>query len=66
MRDPATLTFESLAADQRDRFGPAWRAAVDAGIDVTLLEHNRRLSPMERLLQLDGMLQLWNAASVER
>lgn len=53
--DPEELTFESLAADERDRGGPAWRAAVDAGIDVTLLERNRRLSPS----QLQEMLRIY-------
>lgn len=56
--DPAELTFEALAAEQRDRGGPAWRAAVDAGIDVTLTERNLALTPDERLMQLDAMLQL--------
>ncbi len=60
--DPAELTFESLAEYQRSRGGPAWRAAVDAGIDVTLLEHNLRLSPDQRLAQLDAMLRLINSA----
>lgn len=63
MRDPAELTFATLAADQRDRFGPAWRAAVDAGIDVTVLERNRQLTPAERLEQLDEMLALWASIS---
>lgn len=46
--DPADLTFES----------PAWAAAVDAGIDVTLTERNLGLTPDERLAQLDAMLKL--------
>ena len=56
--DPRDLTFETLADSPRDRLGPAWRAAVDHGIDVTLLERNRRLTPDERLAQLDEMLAL--------
>jgi len=56
--DPAELTFEALAAEQRERGGPAWRAAVDAGIDVSLTERNLSLTPEERLIQLDAMLQL--------
>lgn len=59
MIDPVELTFAALAEAQRDRFGPAWRAAVDAGIDVTLLERNRGLTPAQRLEQLDEMLTLW-------
>jgi hypothetical protein len=56
--DPVDLTFETLAAELRGRGGPAWRAAVDAGIDVTLTERNLALTPEERLMQLDAMLQL--------
>ena len=60
--DPAELTFESLAEEQRHAGGPAWRAAVDAGIDVTLLERNLELSPDERLAQLEAMLRLVHAS----
>lgn len=60
--DPAELTFEALAAEQRMNGGPAWRAAVDAGIDVTLTERNLELTPHERLVQLDAMLQLLHDA----
>lgn len=56
--DPAELTFETLAADQRQRGGPAWRAAIDAGIDVTLIERNLELTPEQRVAQLDAMLKL--------
>ncbi|MCX4247843.1 hypothetical protein [Paraliomyxa miuraensis] len=56
--DPAELTFETLAAEQRMRGGPAWQAAIDAGIDVTLTERNLALTPDERLMQLDAMLHL--------
>jgi hypothetical protein len=59
---PAELTFESLTAEQRRHGGPAWRAAVDAGIDVTLLERNLALTPDEHLAQLDAMLQLIHEA----
>lgn len=60
--DPAELTFELLAAEQRELGGPAWRAAVDAGIDTTLTERNLALTPDERLEQLDAMLQLIHEA----
>lgn len=56
--DPAELTFETLATEQRARGGPAWNAAIDAGIDVTLTERNLGLTPDERLEQLDAMLKL--------
>lgn len=61
--DPLELTFETLAAMQRQRYGPAWRAAVDNGIDVTLLEHNLRLTPDDCLAQLDEMLDLHASAA---
>ena len=41
--------------------GPAWRAAVDAGIDMSLVEENLRLSPWERLLANDRALALVRA-----
>jgi hypothetical protein len=63
--DPADLTFEALAAELRARGGPAWRAAVDAGIDVTLTERNLALTPDERLIQLDAMLALIHGAARE-
>lgn len=44
--------------------GPAWDAAIEFGIDVTLLEHNLALTPTQRLQQLDEMLRLY--ASVRR
>jgi hypothetical protein len=31
--------------------GPAWDAAIEFGIDVTMLTHNLSLSPVERLRQ---------------
>lgn len=37
---------------------PDWKAAIDAGVDVTLLESNLRLSVTERIRQLDDMLAL--------
>jgi hypothetical protein len=38
--------------------GPAWRAAMDAGIDMSLIEENLRRSPWERLLANDSVLAL--------
>jgi hypothetical protein len=34
-------------------YGPDWEAAIAAGIDVTMLEQNLRLTPAERIRQLD-------------
>jgi len=38
--------------------GPAWRAAMAAGIDMSLIEENLRRSPWERLLANDSALAL--------
>lgn len=42
--------------------GPAWRAAIAYGIDVSLLEANLSLTPTERLVQLQNTLRLFEAA----
>lgn len=39
----------------------AWQAAIDYGIDVTLLEHNLELTVTERLEQLEDMLRTYYA-----
>ncbi|MGA3267771.1 MAG: hypothetical protein ABSE16_13215 [Verrucomicrobiota bacterium] len=39
--------------------GPAWRAAYEAGFDMAQLEENLRLSPEERLLKHDKLLNEW-------
>lgn len=36
-------------------YGPAWRAAIELGIDVGQLEENLSLTPTERLNQLAQM-----------
>jgi hypothetical protein len=38
--------------------GPAWRAAFDAGIDMSLIEENLRRTPWERLLANERALAL--------
>jgi len=38
--------------------GPAWRAAVEQGEDMSLVEENLRLSSWERLLANDRALAL--------
>jgi hypothetical protein len=43
--------------------GPAWNAAIEYGVDVTLLERNLMLTPSERLQQLDDMLRLYFAVT---
>ena len=39
-------------------YGPAWDAAIEFGIDVSLIEQNLRLSLEERLAHLERMLAL--------
>jgi hypothetical protein len=55
----AALRTTADAGRTLPSYGPAWDAAIEFGIDVTLLEHNLALSPSERLLQLDEMLRLY-------
>lgn len=38
--------------------GPAWRAAHDSGLDMSLIEENLRITPWERLLANDRALAL--------
>jgi hypothetical protein len=41
--------------------GPAWRAAYEAGVDMSLIEANLRKTPWERLLANDAALALIRA-----
>ncbi len=41
--------------------GPAWRAAYEAGVDMSLIEENLARSPWERLLANDRALGLVRA-----
>jgi hypothetical protein len=38
---------------------PAWRAAFDAGINMEEIEANLRLTPWERLIKHDKLLNEW-------
>ena len=60
--DPLLLTPESFGDVLRPRGGPAWQAAIDYGIDVTLLERNLALSPTDRMRQHDEALRLYFAS----
>jgi hypothetical protein len=40
--------------------GPGWREAIEAGVDVSLLEYNLSLTVEQRLLQLDEMLRIYH------
>ncbi len=62
--DPMDLTFESLEAHEHERGGPARRAAIAAGIDTTLVDHNLDLTAEQRLAQHDAMLRLLHAQLV--
>jgi hypothetical protein len=42
-------------------YGPDWDAAIEAGVDVSLLEENLQLTPTERLEQLQRMTELYEA-----
>ncbi len=54
--DPRELQTTTDAGRALPSYGPCWDAAIDYGIDVTLIEHNLELTTTERLLQLDDML----------
>ncbi|MCP3137007.1 hypothetical protein LXT23_06635 [Pyxidicoccus sp. QH1ED-7-1] len=41
--------------------GPDWDAAIEAGVDVSLLEENLQLTPTERIEQLQRMTELYEA-----
>lgn len=45
--------------------GPAWRAACEAGLDMSLVEHTLRLTPTQRLEEhqqiLDFLLNIRSA-----
>jgi hypothetical protein len=41
--------------------GPAWRAAMEAGMDMSLIEDNLNRTPWERLLANDAALALVRA-----
>lgn len=57
--DLAALQTTEDAGRSLPSYGPAWDAAIEFGVDVTLLEHNLALTPSERLQQLDEMLRLY-------
>ncbi|MFZ5469813.1 MAG: hypothetical protein ACOZIN_10295 [Myxococcota bacterium] len=44
---------------QMPSYGPDWDAAIEYGIDVSLLEHNLTLTPTQRLEQLQQMTELY-------
>lgn len=54
------MTAEELRA-AFPSFGPEWDAAIDFGIDVSLLLANLELTPTERLQQLQLQLEFYEA-----
>ncbi|MFV8751167.1 hypothetical protein ACNOYE_11535 [Nannocystaceae bacterium ST9] len=60
-RDLYQVSTTREACSSLPSHGPAWDAAIAHGIDVTLLERNLRLTPTQRLLQLDDMLATFAA-----
>ena len=53
MRDLAELMTTEDAGRSLPSYGPDWEAAIAVGVDVTMLEQNLRLTPAERIRQLD-------------
>lgn len=51
---------------RKDQHETAWQAAIDYGIDVSLLEENLKLTPDERLTQLVAMQRFYDAVRAER
>mgnify|MGYP001468946523 CR=1 FL=1 len=58
-RDPAELTFESLREQWLARDEGRWSDAVAEDIDIDLLERNLELTPHDRFVQLQQMLQIY-------
>ncbi|MEO5802485.1 MAG: hypothetical protein ABIR24_03080 [Verrucomicrobiota bacterium] len=58
MIDEATLAQMNGAYPVPADAGPAWRAAYESGIDMSLLEESLRRTPWERLLANDAALAL--------
>ena len=54
MDDPRELLRQAF-----ESYGPEWASAIEAGVDVSLLVENLRLSPTERLEQLQRMTELY-------
>jgi hypothetical protein len=65
MIDEATLAQMNGAFASPADAGPAWRAAREAGIDISLVKHMLELTPAERLEEhqqvLDFLLTIQGA-----
>lgn len=66
--EPVTLGYISFMLDEETLAqingkyvcppdaGPAWRAAMEAGIDMSLIEESLKLTPAERLEELQKVV----------
>jgi len=61
MIDEATLAQMNGEYLMPPDAGPAWRAAFESGLDMSLIEENLKRSPWERLLSNDRALALVRA-----
>jgi hypothetical protein len=61
MIDEATLAQMNGEYLMPPDAGPAWRAAFESGLDMSLIEENLKRSPWERLLANDRALALVRA-----
>lgn len=55
------MDMRELLRETYPSHGPDWDAAIEAGVDVSLLEENLQLTPTERLEQLQRMTELYEA-----
>jgi hypothetical protein len=66
MIDATTLAQMNGAYAMPPDAGPAWRAAHDAGVDMSLIEDSLRLTPEQRLAEhqqvLDFLLEVQDAS----
>jgi hypothetical protein len=47
-------------------YGPDWDAAIEFGVDTSLLEESLAMSFAERLVALEQLLALWPEPEVDR
>lgn len=55
------MDMRELLRQAYPSYGPDWEAAIDAGVDVSLLMENLELTPTERIEQLQRMTELYEA-----
>ena len=61
MASPSEIESQAYASEWARRhlpsYGPAWEAAIDYGVDVTLLLENLALTPAQRLARLQRVVR---------